>query len=176
MASCLKAFCPNVPITFFSLNLPRVITALNNCSSSVANAGWLLQSVLSNWHSNKRLLLNVKWDFWRGEKKRFFSSYTSHVHVDQKDTAWVPVVSAVQTSAVIHQESFISQVSMLNTGENSLWMWNRHRGPSGKPVTCSEAVLPRCWFSRGQFQGVREAAWDQCRAHSAKHSYPSLFQ
>lgn len=45
---------------FFSLNLPRVIKAPNNCYSSVANAGWLLQTVLSNWHSNKCPLQNVK--------------------------------------------------------------------------------------------------------------------
>ena len=73
MATCLEAFCPNVLISFFfSFNLPRVILALNHCYSSVENAGWLLQSVLSNWLSNKCLLLNVKWDFWKRKKNVSF--------------------------------------------------------------------------------------------------------
>ena len=59
-------------IFFPPLNLPSVIMTPNNCYSSVANAGWLLQTVLSNWHSNKCPLQNVKWDFWREKKNAFF--------------------------------------------------------------------------------------------------------
>lgn len=118
MATCPEAFWPNVLITFFfsSLNLPRVIMALNNCSSSGANAGRLLQSVLSNWHSNKCLLLNVKWDFWSGKEKCFFSSSMSHVYVDKKDTAWLPIVSAIQTSIIIYQASLTAKSPFITLG------------------------------------------------------------
>lgn len=90
--------------------------ALNDCSSSVANAGQLLQLVLSNWHSNKCLLLNVKWDFWRGKEKCFFSSSMSHVYVDKKDTAWLPAVIAIQTSTIIHQASLTAKSPFLTLG------------------------------------------------------------
>ena len=114
--------------------------------------------------------------FLKGKEKCLFSSSTSHVYVDQKDTAWLPIVSAIQTSAIIHRESLSSQVSILNTEENVM---NYECGISIMVDPGSWTDLQWCppavLIKQEGVQGCKaEAQWDWKLAHYAGDSCPSL--